>query len=46
VANQLSGGFLRDEATGALAVTSLTTGAVFSGGFLRAPTGELVVIFA
>ena len=46
MANQFSGGFLRDEATARVLITTVSTGARFSGGFLRAPTGELVVVFA
>lgn len=38
-----SGGFLFDE-TGALMLTTSTAGAAWSGGFLRAPGGELVVV--
>lgn len=39
------GGFVRDD-TNALSVTNVTGGASPFGGFLRAPTGELVVVFA
>lgn len=37
-------GFLVDPVTFALIVTSDTTGATWSSGFLRSPTGALVVV--
>lgn len=41
-----TGGFLMDGDTGALALTTTMTGATFSGGFLRSPTGQIVVVMA
>ena len=40
----LTGGFLFDD-TGGVVTTTNTAGATFSGGFLRSPLGELVVIY-
>lgn len=42
----MTGGFVRDTTTSALIVTTDTTNAVISGGFLRDPDGRLVVVDA
>jgi len=39
-------GFVRDEATFALIVTTNMTGATISQGYLRDPDGRLVVVSA
>jgi hypothetical protein len=43
VATAYRAGFLRDTATDVIQVTTNAAGATYQGGFLRAPTGELVV---
>jgi hypothetical protein len=44
VALEYRTGFVRVTETGALAVSAQTAGATFATGFLRAPTGELIVV--
>lgn len=40
-----SGGLLMDLETGLPAITTSLVGSSWSGGFLRSPIGELVVVF-
>lgn len=42
----LQGGYVVDKTTGALILTTNTTGAAIRGGHLRDPDGRLVVKYA